>query len=879
MGGLPGGFLTFVFTDVEGSTRRSQRVGAAFAETLRHQQAVVTAAIDEAGGQVVTTMGDGVFAVFTSAAAALDACIAAQLALVHQTWPDGVAVRVRMGAHSGNAEPDDRGQYTSLVVHQAARVCEAAHGGQIVVTSETADAAGPALAPGIRMLDLGEYRLRDLDREARLLQVVAPGLVEAHPALRAVPRDAHNVPQVFTSFIGREADLALVGTAVRTHRLVTVVGTGGIGKTRLGFEVTRRAATGFAGGAWVVLLANDAADDVPKSIAAAVGARDIAGLDPVATLVERLRGEPMLVVLDNCEHVAAAAADVVSRLLAQCPELVILATSREPLRVPGEHIVRLDPLTLADSAATDPHAIAGSDAVRLFVQRAQAADARFGLDTDNAATVAAICQRLDGVPLALELAAARVRHLPVRELAKRLDDRLTLLTSGARGVELRHRTLTAAIDWSHQLLSADERALFRRLSVFRAPFTLESVEAVCADGAVARTDVFDLVTSLVDKSLVLLADTQTALRYRMLVTIGEFAHKQLVAAGELDAVQAAHTRYLVDTLRAMPAVSSAAEPAGVHQVLAELEPDAQTAFDRLAARRDGDGAGVIATRLARLHFHRGTHRQGLDLVERALNLDPADADLRGWLLYRAALFNAAMGDRDAAQTRIEAATAGAASYVDAELPSCVWHVAGDIAFMFDDLAGARDCYDRASRLSDDPELHVLLMLRLAELDAGGKPSTAVAAAYAAAAEHFRGTGDVFNVARCLAGQGTELLRLNDADAARILSEAVDAACEAEAAGDAAVAAVMLATALTRDGDTAAAADLFASVAAWESRHGASVDAMLIADASDVRDEVAQARAAAEAAGVRRPSADFAELVRRLRPRAATQPVPERSLSS
>lgn len=873
MGDLPGGFLTFVFTDVEGSTRRSQRVGATFAETLQRQSAVVTAAVTAAGGDVVTTMGDGVFAVFTSASAAVGACIAAQRALADERWPDGVAVRVRMGAHSGEAYPDDTGQYTSLVVHQAARVCEAAHGGQIVVTGDTADAAAAGLDAGVRLLDLGEYRLRDLDEQTRLLQVVAAGLVEAHPALRAVPRDAHNVPQVFTSFIGRDSEIALVGAAVRAHRLVTLVGTGGIGKTRLGFEVTRRAATGFAGGAWVVLLANDDADDVPKSIAAAIGARDVAGLDPVATLVERLRGEPILVVLDNCEHVAAAAADVVTRLLAECPDLSILATSREPLRVAGEHIVRLDPLAVADARATDPQSIAGFDAVRLFVQRAQAADARFVLDGDNASTVAAICARLDGVPLALELAAARVRHLPVREIAARLNDRLTLLTSGVRGIELRHRTLTAAMEWSHQLLTPEERALFRRLSVFRAPFTLESVEAVCAGDLLTRADVFDLLTSLVDKSLVLLADTQTALRYRMLVTIGEFAHEQLVAEGELEAVQGAHTRHLVETLHAMPAVSVAAEPAGVHQVLAELEPDALTAFERLAAQQNGEGAAAVASRLARLHFHRGTHRQGLHLVERALHLDPNDADLRGWLLYRAALFNAAMGNRDAAQARIEQATAVTESCRDPELPSCAWHVAGDIAFMFDDLTRARDCYERASTLSDDAELHVLLMLRLAELDAGGQPSTAVAAAYGTAADHFRGTGDVFNVARCLSGQGAELLRLNDAAAASVLADAVDAACEAEAAGDAAVAAVMLATALTRAGDHAAAADLFASVTAWENRHGASVDEMLIADASDVRDEVAQARAAALATNVRRPSTDLAEAVRRLRPRETRQSVP------
>jgi predicted ATPase len=777
-----------------------------------------------------------------------------------------------MGLHTGEATPTGAEGYTSIAVHQAARICSAAHGGQVLASAATVEAA--KVPAGVILRDIGDYHLRDFEQPVRLSQVVAAGLAEEFPAVRAVPRAAHNVPEVFTSFVGRERELGLVARALGSpgqgaHRLVTLVGAGGVGKTRMAFETTRRLAAGYSGGAWMVLLAGEHDDAVADAVATVTGARDTAGVARTDTLVERLSVGPLLLVLDNCEHVADAVASLVHKLLAACPELTVLATSREPLRIAGEHIVRLDPLDVPGEADVSPAAVAATEAARLFLQRAEAADAGFELDERTAPAVAAICRRLDGVPLAIELAAARVRHLPVVELAVLLRDRFTILTSHERDTDPRHQTLRATIAWSHQLLSEQERVLFRRLSVFRGPFTLDAVEHVCSGGVVARADIFDLVTSLVDKSLVMLADTRTALRYRMLVTIGDYAREQLVATAEHDVIAEAHLRYVVTRLRQLSPVSVEREPATVFNDLTDIEWEATTALDRALTGAGVADAQVIATRLARLHFFRGTHRQGLDLVRRALQLHGGEDDLRAWLHYRQALFHAVMGDPASAQAPIDAAVELAEHSQDPELPSSVWHVAGDVAFMREDHGRARHCYDAARTLSHDPELDALLAIRIAELDAGGEATVAVADAYGAAADHFRASGDLFNVARCLTGYGAALMRLGDDRAADALAEAVDIAAGVAAEADAALAAVLLATSCVRLGRTAVGARLLAGVDSWERQHGPAIDAMLVAHADDVRDAVRRARAAVAEVPVDEVTPEATvELARSLRQRVA-----------
>jgi len=412
--------------------------------------------------------------------------------------------------------------------------------------------------------------------------------------------------------------------------------------------------------------------------------------------------------------------------------------------------------------------------------------------------------------------------------------------------------------------------LFRRLSVFRGPFTLEAAEQVCAGHDLDSSDVFDLVTSLVDKSLVLLADTRTELRYRMLVTIGAFAREQLIAAGEIDVIEEAHTNNFVAQLSRLSPVSVEREPATVFSELDELEMEAMGAWERAVSRGQTWQAQVIATRLARLHFFRGTHRQGNELVRRTSALPGGTDDLRGWLLYREALFDAVMGDPDAAQAPIDSAVALAANSSDPELPSAAWHVAGDVAFMRDEQSRARECYETARSLSRDPELDALLTIRIAELDAGGTPSMRVADAYGAAADHFRISGDMFNLARCLTGYGAALLRLGDARAAAALAEAVDVAAAISAEADAALAAVLLAASCVRAGQLPLAAQLFAGVDTWERRHGPAIDAMLVAHADDVRAAVQAARAEAAALPVSEASPEtVVETARRLLRRDAS----------
>ena len=844
MGDLPAGTVTFLFTDVEGSTRMHQRLGEAYAPLLDRHLALLRESVERHHGTVVNTMGDGVFAAFADPADAIAACLTGQRAISAEPWPHEAAVRVRMGLHTGEAAPNDAGGYTSIAVHQAARICAAAHGGQVLASLATVEAAPTGSDADIR--DVGEYHLRDFEQPVRLFQISAAGLAVDFAAVRAVPRAAHNVPEVFTSFVGRDRELLLVATALGAHRLVTILGSGGVGKTRMAFEITRRLADGYAGGGWMVLLAGESADGVEHAIATVTGARDAAGLARIDTLIERLSADRLLLVLDNCEHVADAVAALVPRLLTACPQLSVLATSREPLRIAGEHIVRLDPLGVPASGDVGLTTVSMAESTRLFVQRAQAADARFELDETNAANVARICRRVDGVPLAIELAAARVRHLPVGELADRLTDRFTLLSTKDRDTDPRHQTLRATIDWSQQLLSAAERALFRRLSVFRGPFTLEAAEHVCTGADVTAAEVFDLVTSLVDKSLVMLADTRTELRYRMLVTIGDFAKEQLLEAGELDGLEQAHTDFVVAQLARLSPVSVESEPATVFTELAELETEALAAWERALARGLTLPAQVLATRLARLHFFRGTHRQGNDLVRRTSTLPGGDDNLRAWLLYREALFDAVMGDPAAAQAPIDAAVALAEGSTDPELPSAAWHVAGDVAFMREQHDRARHCYDTARSLSRDPELDALLTIRIAELDAGGEASAAVADAYGAAVGHFRASGDRFNLARCLTGYGAALLRVADERAAAALAEAVDVAAGISAEADAALAAVLLAAGCARSGQLSLAAQLFAGVDTWERRHGPAIDAMLVAHADDVRQAVHDARHATAA---------------------------------
>ena len=546
MASLPTGTVTFLFTDIEGSTRLLQRLGEHYAEALATHHCLLRTAVQEGQGQVVDTQGDAVFAVFPRARDALLAAIAAQRAVQAYQWPDGTVPKVRIGLHTGEPVTGKTG-YVGMDVHRAARIAAAGHGGQILVSDVTHGVVARDLPEGVGLRDLGEHRLSDLAHPLRLFQVEASELPTDFPPLRSLDAHRHNLPIQLTSFIGRTREIAEVKRLLCTTRLVTLTGAGGAGKTRLALQAVADVVESYPDGVWLAEFAPIADPAlVSKTVASALNVPEQPGREMTETLINALRPKTLLLVLDNCEHLLEACADLSAAVLRTCPQLRILATSRERLGVPGEALWRVPSLSLPDTgrllAADD---LVLYEAVRLFVERAVATTPEFKVTNENAPVVTQVCQRLDGIPLAIELAATRVKVLAVEQIAMRLDDRFRLLTGGSRMVLPRQQTLRAAIDWSYNLLSEPEQVLLRRLAVFAGGWTLEAAEAICARGGVDADQVLDLLTSLVEKSLVL-AETQAGeARYRFLETVRQYARDRLGETGEEADVRTRHRAWYV----------------------------------------------------------------------------------------------------------------------------------------------------------------------------------------------------------------------------------------------------------------------------------------------------------------------------------------------
>jgi predicted ATPase/class 3 adenylate cyclase len=536
---LPTGTVTFLFTDVEGSTRLAQQRPDVFADLLEQQRELVRAAIDAHGGVEVGTEGDSVFAVFTVARRAVMAAVTAQRSLAAHAWPDGAAVRVRMGLHTGDASVV-ADNYVGLDVHRAARIMSAGHGGQILISDATSSLLGDT--GEIDLDDLGLHRLKDLQKPEHLFQVRAADLATSFPALRSLDAFPNNLPVQLTRFIGREQDLAAVRRALDQSRLITLLGVGGTGKTRLALQIAAETMERFPDGIWLIELA-PISDPVlvPDAIANAIDVRQPARA-PIDVVTETLKPKRCLLVLDNCEHLQDAVASLCDALLRRCPQVRIIATSREALTVAGEVTYRVPPLALPPGdVSLSPERAAQFPAVQLFAERAAHHKPGFRATDQNVNAIVQICRRLDGIPLAIELAAARVKVLSVEQIAARLDDRFRLLTAGFRTGLPHHQTLRAAMDWGHELLADDERALFRRLAVFSGGWTLEAAEKVCAGDRLDEGNVLDLLSRLVDKSLILVEDAPDGdVRYRFLETIRLYALERLVESGETETVRWRH---------------------------------------------------------------------------------------------------------------------------------------------------------------------------------------------------------------------------------------------------------------------------------------------------------------------------------------------------
>lgn len=537
--------VAFLFADLEGSTRLLARLGPDhYGSVLRGYRSVIVAAAEAEGGEVVDREGDGLFLIFPTAAGALRAAAQAQRGLAAHEWPAALEVTARVGVHAGEARRDADG-LVGLDVHRAARVASAAHGAQVLVSDAARVLALDGLPDDLQLRDLGEHRLKDLNRSERLHQLIIPGLRHDFPALRTLESAHHNLPVQATSFVGRQAELAQLAELVRASRLVTITGVGGSGKTRLALHVAADMATQFRDGVWLVELGGVTDPErVDGAVLSALGLTQDRGVAVRETALSHLETWTALLILDNCEHLLDAAADLVAAILAAAPGVKIVATSRELLGVAGENVYGLRSMSLpATGAASATEALASFDAVRLFTERAAAVLPGFTLNADNARAVAEICRRLDGMPLALELAAPRLRTFGPNKLAALLDQRFRLLTGGSRTALPRQQTLDATIEWSYRLLDDAERAFFRALSAFQGGFSYEAAVAVCADGEVDETDVIELLPALVDKSLVVAESEGGEVRYRLLETLRQFAIERLDASGQGQATRRRHADY------------------------------------------------------------------------------------------------------------------------------------------------------------------------------------------------------------------------------------------------------------------------------------------------------------------------------------------------
>ena len=537
---LPTGTVTFLFTDIEGSTTLLQRLGPRYGDVLDEHRRLLREAFDRHQGHEMGTEGDSFFVAFAQASGAAAAAVDAQLALNRHPWPENGRICVRIGMHTGEATLRER-DYVGLAVHEAARVSAAAHGGQVLLTRVTADLVGDSLPDGAAVRTLGSHRLKDLIEPVELLQLSHPDLPGSFPPPRSLEARPNNLPLQLTSFVGREQEMIEVRKAIEHARLVTITGAGGAGKTRLALEVATELLDDFAHGVWFVDLSGIAEESaVGAEIARAVGLLEWNG-DVIDALARHLGTKDVLVVVDNCEHVLTTCAAITSRVLANCGRVRVIATSREPLGIAGEVSWRIPSLDMPDEGDVSATETA---AVRLFVERARNVRRDFELSTQEATDVARICRRLDGIPLAIELAAARVRSLSPAAIADRLDDRFRLLVGGSRTAVPRQRTLEALVDWSYNLLDDAERTALRRLSVFAGSFSLEGAEAVCTGAGIERDDVLLLLEALIDKSLV--QTERGGLRYRMLETIRQYARYKLLEAAEADTVRRRHLEFYVD---------------------------------------------------------------------------------------------------------------------------------------------------------------------------------------------------------------------------------------------------------------------------------------------------------------------------------------------
>ena len=767
--------VSLLFTDIDGSTRLVEQLGDAYATLIHDHHRILDEVIAAHGGTRVDAAGDGLFVSFPSARAALLASIDAQRALAKHAWPSGVEVKVRMGLHTGEPLSAASG-FIGIDVHRAARICAAGHGGQILLSESAHALAGGSLPEGVTFRDLGEHRLKDLATSVRLFQVVAPGLASDFPPVRSLDTLPNNLPHQLSSFVGRAAEIARVEERIAESPLLTLTGPGGVGKTRLALEVGAHLVDAYPGGVWFVEFA--VLDDeslVADTVASTLRLKPSAeGAMPA--LVSVLTERPTLVILDNCEHVLDGVVGIVDPLLRRCADLRILVTSREALGIAGESLMPVPSMSLPEPiTAPTPDALerlSSSDAVRLFVDRGQAIDPGFALTVENATAIAQICRRLNGIPLAVELAAARVRSLPPTQIAARLDHRFRLLTGGSRTALPRHRTLRAAMDWSFDLLSEAEQALLPRLSVFAGSFSLEAAEAVASGGAVDSVDMLDLLARLIDKSLLTPEPGSSEARYRMIETIRDYAQERLAEADDAHAVHARQRDWFVSVVEAArPAFLSGPEQAAWLTRLSEDHDNLRAALQW--SHEDPDGASAelsLASGLWRFWEIHGHLAEGSAWLDRALARTGGEISLRrANALTGAGVLASHRGDQAAASAFHEASLMLHRELGDPRAIAAACNNAASIAIELGDVERARALYEEGISNADaigDKQGSAFGLVNLADLIVRHGDPAEADALYARAIANFQELGDTWGTAEATARLAQAARRRDDSALAR-----------------------------------------------------------------------------------------------------------------
>ena len=651
---LPTGIVTFLMTDIEGSTRLFGERGDEYVNLLDTHRILLTEAFERYRGVEIATEGDALVVVFDDAVHALRGCLAGQFALMSHPWPPGAAIRVRMGLHNAEAVPTGN-NYVSLGLHQAARICAGAHGGQILLSEATASDVKARLPADVSLSPLGLFQLRGFPAPARLFQVLHPQLPADFPPLRLQGVVNHNLPFHRAGFVGRTEERATLATLIRQTGLVTVVGAGGVGKTRLSVQVAFDVMDDFDDGAWIVELAS-ATDrrGVASAVAAVLLVAEVRGRSLEEVVLDFLSDKAALIVLDNCEQVLEAAAGFTEQLTWRSPNVVVIATSREPLAIDGEVIWRLEPLPVIEpGAVVEATDVAGEPAVLLFKQRASMARPGFQISDDNANQVAQIVWQLDGMPLAIELAAAALADRSLTGLLEGLSDRFSLLTYGRRTAPERHQTLQAALEWSLDLLEPDERLLFSRLATFARTGSVDAAREVCGAAPLSESSVPRLVRRLIRASL--LSDRERPEGWTMLISVHELALKELAKTGEAQDLAQRHRGWF--TLRA----ESLGPDVGLRDrgdVVAGLQADLDNIRHALAtgvADGDSDHALRTAAAMAPFWISHGDWSAGIGQLQDALSLPNGTGLARGRALAALGSLLLLRGDTADAEERFRKA--------------------------------------------------------------------------------------------------------------------------------------------------------------------------------------------------------------------------------